>query len=800
MTPKRKFHFGLGTRHPGHTAVFVAGVVVLALLATATGRAEEPGESIYMKRCASCHGKTGGGVKGEYSKPLVGDKTVPQLTNYVTKSMPDDKPEQCVGKDAEAVSRYIYDAFYSPIAQARHRPPRIELSRLTVTQHRNVVADLIGSFRRNVSLDKRDGLRAEFFKGRSMGRDRLEERIEPSVLAHFDKSNPLYDRFDPKGFSARWSGALVAPETGNYEFILKSDHAVRLWLNQDGRGNRDDNEFSETKDAFIDAWVKSGNQIEYRGTIFLIAGQVYPLAVEFSCHSQGVGDEKEHKSKLPEHSFVELWWRPPHREVEVVPARVLSPTSATEVCVLNTPFPPDDRSVGYERGSSVSKAWADATTGAAIEVADYVVGHMYELSNTRIKDDKRDEKVRAFAATFVERAFRRPLTDFERRLYVDKQFEGADDIKLGLKRVVMLTMESPRFLYHNLGGDEDDAYAQASRLSFALWDSLPDRQLLDAAAKGQLAKPDQVARQAQRMLDDPRCHAKVRQFMHYWLDIEQVPDMAKDKEQFKGFDAAVTSDLRTSLDLFLDDVVWNGSGDFRQLLTSDAMYVNGRLGAYYGVNLPKDAPFEKVAATTPKRVGVLTHPYVLARFAYPDATSPIHRGVFIVRSVLGRALRPPPKAVAPLAPDLHPGMTTRQRVTLQTEPKACQACHGMINALGFTLEQFDAVGRFRDKEFGKPIDARGAYELPTGKVRNFNDAYDLASFLAESEETHDAFVMQLFHHLAKQSMMAYGQDKAEQLRRDFAAHGYNIRDLIVNAAVTIATTAPDRPKAEAKSN
>ena len=125
----------------------------------------------------------------------------------------------------------------------------------------------------------------------------------------------------------------------------------------------------------------------------------------------------------------------------------------------------------------------------------------------------------------------------------------------------------------------------------------------------------------------------------------------------------------------------------------------------------------------------------MASFAYTATSSPIHRGVFIARSVLGRVLRPPPEAVAPLAPDLHPDLTTRQRVALQTQPESCQSCHGMINPLGFTLEHFDALGRYRKEEKGKPIDATGSYETRSGEPVKFSGVRDLAAFLAASERS-----------------------------------------------------------------
>ncbi len=211
----------------------------------------------------------------------------------------------------------------------------------------------------------------------------------------------------------------------------------------------------------------------------------------------------------------------------------------------------------------------------------------------------------------------------------------------------------------------------AARLAFALWDAPPDRELLKAAGEGKLATREQVAKQAERMLADPRAHAKLHDFLLTWLKVEQMPDIAKDKKRFVGFDSIIASDLRTSLELFLDDVLWSDSSDFRQLLLSDDVYLNGRLANFYGVKLAGDAPFQKAKLNPEKRAGVLTHPYLMSTFAYTGSTSPIHRGVFVARGVLGLSMRPPPEAFAPLAEDLHPKLTTRERVVLQTNHTAC---------------------------------------------------------------------------------------------------------------------------------
>src|SRR5262249_10670029 len=151
-----------------------------------------------------------------------------------------------------------------------------------------------------------------------------------------------------------------------------------------------------------------------------------------------------------------------------------------------------------------------------------------------------------------------------------------------------------------------------------------------------------------------------------WLKVDQPPELAKDPKQFPGFDQAFVADLRTSLDLFLEDTAWAPSSDFRQLLLSESLYVNGRLAPSFGADRPADAPFQKGSMGPGERAGVLPTPYRLATFAYPSTTSPIHGGVFLARNVLGLSLRPPPEAFTPLPPSLHPDLTTRERVALQT--------------------------------------------------------------------------------------------------------------------------------------
>lgn len=726
-----------------------------------------PGQELYEARCAHCHGDRGEGVKDEYESPLQGSLSVAQLAKLIGETMPADDPGTLSDQQSQDVAAYIHDAFYSPVARERNRPARIELARLTVRQYRQTTADLVGSFRPAVEWGEQRGLHAEYFKGRSMGgRSSAFKRVDPQIHFDFGTEAPVPEITEPHEFSIRWQGSLLAPETGWYDFVVRTEHALRLWVNN--------------MDApLVDRWVKSGSDTEYQAGLYLVGGRIYPLRLEFTKAKQGVDDSDKQKEKpASAPATIALMWKAPRGVLEPIPSRQLSTGSAPEQFVCTTPFPPDDRSYGWERGTSVSKAWDEATTDAAIEAAGYVAENIDRLAGTRPDAGDRKDKLRSFCRTFCERAFRSPLTEEQQAMFVDRQFDSAGDLQTAVKRVVLLALKSPRFLFRE-AGNSADPYAVAARLSFGLWDSMPDPVLNRAAAEGKLTTVERIAQQAERMLADYRAKSKLRGFLLTWLQADLKKDLSKDPERFPDFDPATIADLRTSLELLLDEVLWSSDGDYRRLLLADELYVNDRLAKFYGVERPPGAEFTKARLDNGRRAGVLSHPYVMASFAHARESSPIHRGVFLARGVMGQALKPPPVAVAPIAPDLHPNLTTRERVALQTSPTECMTCHRVINPLGFSLEHYDAVGRYRETEHDKPVDASGGYQTADGREVSFNGSRELAEFVARSPEAHAAFTEQLFHHLVQQSARAYGRDTLDRLRESFAAGGFNIRRLAI---------------------
>src|SRR5688572_30312694 len=177
-----------------HRSLMVGGAWLLLLSGLAFA-APNPrtGEQIYRADCARCHGVKGEGVADKHDEPLYGDRSVEALARLIARTMPEDKDEKCSAQDAAKVAAYIYDEFYSPAARLRNQPPRVQLSRLTITQYENTIADLIGSFRKPVPLDEKRGLTAEYFNARQLNNKKAFERIDPTIEFNFGEGGPEPD-------------------------------------------------------------------------------------------------------------------------------------------------------------------------------------------------------------------------------------------------------------------------------------------------------------------------------------------------------------------------------------------------------------------------------------------------------------------------------------------------------------------------------------------------------------------------------------------------------------------------------
>ena len=783
-------------KHP--VIPFFACAILMASFAPAQELEHPKGAQIYQKMCVECHGKNGEGVKDKYDEPLHGNRSAEALARRIARTMPDDDVGSCVGDDAKEVAAFIYDAFYSARAQARLAPPEFDLARLTIAQYRTSVADVVGHFRPGFDKPpgKERGLKANYSglaivppdpaaaadAAKPADKDKKDKdknkkqapktqfsRQDAQVNFTYGAGSPAPDKMGPDEFNIRWDGSILADETGTYEFIVRTENGIRLMVN-------------DPKNALIDGWVSSGANVrEMKRSVYLLGGRSYPISLEFF--------------KFQEKSAsVNLLWKPPHGVVETIPQDHLSPDRPRANMIVKTTFPADDRSVGYERGTGVSKAWDQATTEAALDVVEHVDQHLEELSGSKSGQPDRVEKLKKFARAFAEAAFRRPLSEEDYQHFVARHFDAVKSPELAVKRVVLFALKSPRFLYPDLPKEgEPDDFDVAGRLALALWDSIPDATLTRAAADHKLHTHDQIVVQANRMLTDPRTKAKLGGFFHHWLELERAETISKDPKAFPSFDLATLADLRSSLMQFLDQVVWSDKSDYRELLQADYLILNPRLAKLYGANITGEG-FQRVSFDPKQRAGVVTHPYLLAAFASSKQTSPIHRGVFLTRNIVGMTLKPPPMAIAFEDAKFDAHLTMREKITELTKNTNCMGCHRTINPLGFSLENYDAIGRWRTQDNNKPINATTDFNTDEGQTIRLTGARDLVKFAVENPDGHRAFIHQLFQHTVKQAVNVYGPDTLEALRQSFTSSSFNIRKLLAEIAVIAASRGMPEPE------
>ncbi len=732
------------------------------------------GQTIYRETCAACHGEKGEGVDGAYGDPLIGDESVSQLATVIERTMPEDEPEECVGEDAQAVAAFIHHQFYSEAAQLRNRPPRIGLAHLTGNQLRQSVADLYEEFGGHADSQVERGVSGIYFDGQRWANDKKKiERVDPVLDFDFGREGPG-EGIDPESFYIYWQGGIWAETTGRYEIVVNSTCSFSM-------------NFGTLQRQFIDNHTQSGDKTEFRQSVVLTAGRVYPFKIDFT--------QRKRKTEQPPAS-IRLSWVTPGGVEHVIPQRNLWRQPSPPTFSLQTILPPDDRSYGFERGVAIDRQWDESTTAAALEfgqIASAELWPSYRKSKEKDSGELRD-KMRAFLEQIVRTAFRQPLTDELREIYINKQVAAEEDDAEAIKRSLLIALKSPRFLYPAADLDQTQSQRAANRLSLILYDSLPaEAKLLSAIAEDRFHTPEQVREYVYKHTGDLRLRAKTRNMLHEWLNISQAEEMVKDAELFPGFDAQLVDDLRRTLDAFIDEVTWGDSGDARQFFNANWTFTTPRMAEFYGEAYQPAEAFgtNEIVRTreSPQaaHLGLLTHPYLLSRLAYHSNTSPIHRGVFMIRYMLGRTLRPPADAFSPLSPDLHPDLTTRERVDLQTSPESCQVCHIKINGLGFTLENYDAVGRFREKEKGKAIDASGIYTSRDDQTEKFASLNDVSQYMVNSDDAARALVNRTFQYFVKQPAAAYGVDTLDRLTDNFRNSDYKLRDLIVEIAVLAAT-------------
>ena len=356
------------------------------------------------------------------------------------------------------------------------------------------------------------------------------------------------------------------------------------------------------------------------------------------------------------------------------------------------------------------------------------------------------ELAREILAKFAARAYRRPATDAEiDRLvgFVEMAMKENAGFLEGMQVAIQAALCSPRFLFRweldpesMKPGDVRDLtdYEVASRLSYFLWSSMPDDELLGLARRGELRKDGNVAKQTARMLQDWRSYAFVENFAGQWLQIRNMYDVAIDPDAFPKWDDTLKPAMQQETQRFFAAIM-KENRPVTELLDADFTFLNEKLARFYGIDGVKGDEFQRVSLPPGSaRGGVLTQGSVLIATSTPTRTSPVIRGEWILEQILGTPPPPPPADVPPLPEQEHTNQSAslRQRMEQHRNSPECANCHAQMDPLGFALENFDATGAWRDKDGKFPIDPSGKIRGESGK--SFNGARELKGVLKENKK------------------------------------------------------------------
>jgi hypothetical protein len=391
-----------------------------------------------------------------------------------------------------------------------------------------------------------------------------------------------------------------------------------------------------------------------------------------------------------------------------------------------------------------------------------------------------------FLATVGRRAWRRPLDEAEKKelTALHAAAAKADGPETGLRSLITALVLSPNFLFRTelgSGGRLTD-YELASALSFMLWDAPPDDALLEMAAAGKLRDRAVLANEARRLLSDSqRAPEAMNTFLRQWLKIDELGGKKKDEALFPFYTAEVGRDLLEETRRLFDEVVFAAGGDrsARTLFTATHGYVSARTAGIYGVDAAGDA-LARVDLDGKRRRGLLTSGAFLAGHAGADATKVVDRGAFVREEFLCAEVPAPPQNFRFEDAAITDDMTAREKLVLHAKNPACAGCHTLFDGIGFALENYDAVGRWRDTEKGKAIDPSGVVPLPSGGELRFANFVDFIDQLAQKPDIYGCFASQYLSYATGRGVREIDSCEKSALLAGFAKSGYRVDALVTD--------------------
>jgi hypothetical protein len=453
---------------------------------------------------------------------------------------------------------------------------------------------------------------------------------------------------------------------------------------------------------------------------------------------------------------------------------------------------------------SVSPALAEQYLAAAQKLSKTATGKLQSLLGCDAAGAAEQACVQQFIRDFGKRAWRRPLTTEEQaRLYgvFSKARADNNQLDVAVQMVLQVLLVAPQFTYllepaaQTAGSVAPlDSWQVASRLSYFLLGSIPDAALFAEAEKGALLSAEQVGTQARRLLQLPLARERIGLFFEEWMQLRNVDRMQKDPTMFPSYTPELGPVLQKQVQLFAMRVILDEHGTPADLLTAPYAFMTPELAPLYGVAPTAPGAYTLVNLDPTKRAGLLTHAGILASLAKANQTDPVHRGKFVRERLLCQTVPPPPVNANITPPEVKAGSTTRDRFAQHRADPACGGCHTLMDPIGLGFEHYDALGQWRDRDQGLPIDATG--DVTNSDVSGpFDGAIELTQRLAQSQAVKDCLVQTWFRFAHGRSVTPADEGNLAVLRAVFANNAFKISELMVAVTQTQAfryQLAPDK--------
>jgi mono/diheme cytochrome c family protein len=761
----------------GVGVVVLVGVVMWGTGAVEPQRVEAAKPDTYQSQiapfvkthCLECHGEKDpeGGIalhKFDSEKSVtkarkVWEKVLPMLQ---IEAMPPVEEGRARPTHDEylAVASWLEDKLFNIDCKLDRDPGRVTVRRLNRNEYNNTVRDLLG-----VDFEPANDFPSDDV---GYGFDNIGDVLSVSPL--------LMEKY------------LDAAEKISEKVISTADPA------------------KSRKVRFAGKQLKPGGAAEDQGDFFginstghVIAEHKFPRDGEYLLRGRAAADQAGNElAKMefsidgkPVHTF-EVKGKREQEEYEFK-LRMSAGNHHFKAAFINDFYDPKAKRGGNDRNLYIG--WLEVAGPLDVREDDLPESHRKLLAATPTATRPPAEAARENLRPLLRRAFRRPATDDEVNRFVPL-VEGAvsqgETFERGMQFALQGVLCSPNFLFRiETDANPNDPKARheitqfelATRLSYFLWSSMPDENLLSLAEQGELRKPEVIQQQVKRMLKDKRSEAFVENFALQWLNLRVLDELVPDPDKFPEYSPQLRDDMLRETTRFFDHILREDLSTL-ELLDGKFTFVNERLAKLYGLDGVKGDEFRKVPLDPARgRAGLLTQASILTVTSNPGRTSPVKRGKWIMENILGTAPPPPPPNVPSLeeTQKAAPGASLREQLKIHRENAICNSCHRQMDDLGFGFEHFDAIGRWRDRDGSHAVDASGI--LPSGD--KFNGSTELIAILkGRTKQFSRCLAEKLMTYAIGRGLEYYDRCAVDKLLDAHAADGYRFSTLITQIVLS----------------